>query len=78
MLSNRQAKVKSRDAIHVCLAIAFDVRYWNGWWDEPKEGTFTDVNNGQALGDFQPWYLGEPNGKHRENCGIVWVNREEV
>ncbi len=54
---------------------SFDSRFWNGWWDQPQEGTFTNVNTGEALDGFQPWYLGEPNGKNMENCGIVWVTK---
>ena len=51
--------------------------YWNGWWDEPSEGTFMDVNTGQPLrgGDFQPWFMGEPNGLDSENCGVTWSRR---
>ena len=48
--------------------------YWNGWWDQPSEGTFLDANNAQKLSptDYQPWFLGEPNGGDQENCGMVW------
>ena len=27
------------------------------------------------LGEFAPWYFGEPNGNTAENCVVVWVNR---
>ncbi len=52
--------------------------FWNGWWDEPTEGSFTDVNSGRAIApdDYQPWYLGEPNGSDEENCGVTWVRRD--
>ena len=26
--------------------------------------------------DYQPWYLGEPNGGDQENCGQVWPSRK--
>ena len=59
------------------LCPASDIRYWNGWWDEPNEGTYTNVNTGEELAKdaFQPWYMGEPNGKNMENCAIVWARR---
>lgn len=49
--------------------------YWNGWWDQPNEGTFENSNSGRAItsADYQPWYLGEPNGSDQENCGISWA-----
>lgn len=51
--------------------------YWAGWWDKPREGTFSDVNTGENLTEtmFHPWYLGEPNGDTLENCAIVWPVR---
>ena len=35
-----------------------------------------DGNHGENLtaSDYQPWYLGEPNGKDVENCGMSWSN----
>ena len=54
-----------------------DINIWAGWWDEPTEGVFSDVNTGRALPEdaFQPWFPGEPNGHRGENCGIVWARR---
>ena len=51
--------------------------YWNGWWDEPNEGVWQDVNSGEPLGNasFAQWYLGEPNGNTLENCGVTWAVR---
>jgi hypothetical protein len=49
--------------------------FWNGYWDEPHEGTFVDVNSGKAVGAYQPWYFGEPNGDTIENCAMVWPAR---
>ncbi len=36
------------------------------------------MNTGEALAKdaFQPWYMGEPNGKNMENCGITWATRD--
>ena len=36
-----------------------------------------DANSERILkpGDFQPWYLGEPNGNDEENCGVSWIRR---
>ena len=52
-------------------------RYWAGWWDEPAEGNFSNVNTGKALSSqlHQPWYSGEPNGDTLENCAMVWPAR---
>ncbi len=49
--------------------------YWNGWWDQPIEGTFQDANDGSNLtsDSYKPWYLGEPNGNDQENCGVSWA-----
>ncbi|CAM6054348.1 unnamed protein product [Sphagnum tenellum] len=50
--------------------------WWTGWWDEPKDGTFSNVNNASDVlksSDFQPWYYGEPNGDTMENCGVVSI-----
>ncbi len=54
------------------------VNLWNGWWDDPEEGVFSDVNTGEAMpGDgFAPWFPGEPNGHRAENCAILWANRD--
>lgn len=59
---------------HIYLKIA--ASFWNGWWDEPHEGTFSNVNNGDILTEeqYQPWLAGEPNGGRIENCGIVWLD----
>ncbi len=52
--------------------------FWNGWTDLRTEGTFVDSNDGRVLADsdYQPWYLGEPNGLDLENCGLSWVRRQ--
>ncbi len=54
-----------------------DVNLWSGFWDEPEEGVFSDVNSGVGIepGAFSPWFPGEPNGERAENCGIVWSSR---
>ena len=55
-----------------------DISLWAGWWDEPEEGVYTDINTGQVLteGAYQPWFPGEPNGRTVENCAIIWFNRD--
>ncbi len=37
-----------------------------------------DANSGRGItsADYQPWYLGEPNGSDQENCGISWTTLE--
>ena len=50
--------------------------FWGGYYDEPTEGVFENVNTGELLGDFQPWYFGEPNGNTIENCQTVWPYRD--
>jgi len=54
-----------------------DGRFWAGWWDVGTEGTYYDLSNGVPLGvnDYAPWYFGEPNGVHAENCALVWTQR---
>ncbi len=49
--------------------------YWVGWWDRPSEGRFVDVNSMSSLAPdgYQPWFLGEPNGREQENCAISWT-----
>ncbi|CAM6054349.1 unnamed protein product [Sphagnum tenellum] len=50
--------------------------WWSGWWDQPNDGTFSNVNNASDVlksTDFQPWYYGEPNGDTMENCGVVSI-----
>ncbi len=51
-----------------------DVRFWAGWSEPDEEGMIVSANNqSKMLGkdDFQPWFLGEPNGYTAENCLIV-------
>ncbi len=51
-----------------------DVRFWAGWSEPEKEGEIVSANNAsKMLGkeDFQPWFLGEPNGYTEENCLTV-------
>ena len=50
--------------------------FWGGYWDEFEEGNYTDVNNDEPVGDFHPFYPGEPNGDRYENCQVVWSNRD--
>lgn len=37
-----------------------------------------DANEERNLtgGDYQPWFMGEPNGLDVENCGVSWVRRD--
>ena len=56
--------------------------FWAGWWDEPEEGSFTNINN-IIIGPGIPWdttssipdlwQKSEPNGDRAENC--VAMNR---
>ena len=58
----------------MCLAIFSDNGwFYAGWWDEPKEGIFTEPETNNTLLEtlLQPWYLGEPNGDIQENCAAV-------
>ena len=59
-----------------CSTFDITKKFWNGWWDVPEEGNFTNVNNGQDVGEFQPWSLGEPNGINLENCGVTWIDTD--
>ena len=58
-------------------SIIEDVNVWTGLWDEPEEGSWSDVNTGQvrAKDEYQPWFPGEPNGDRGENCAIIWSIR---
>ena len=49
---------------------------WAGWWDELKEGTWTDINNPKSNETFSVdlWHPVEPNGYERENCALFGKN----
>jgi hypothetical protein len=52
---------------------------WTGWTDEGNEGNFYDPNDPQVFladNEFQPWYMGEPNGDVRENCMLSWITAD--
>ena len=51
---------------------------FNGWTDENSEGSWTAVGNKNlSMEAFQPWSRSEPNGKERENCGVINSNINE-
>lgn len=63
----------------VLIFLAANGMFFAGWWDEPKEGVFSNANNNsiKLTPDlFQPWYYGEPNGDVLENCVVVWPARD--
>ena len=33
--------------------------FWAGYWDPDLSGYMRDVNTGEPLGDYQPWWYGE-------------------
>ena len=55
---------------------------WNGWWDEDKEGEMVSIATSPLYNipkklsdqDYSQWFVGEPNGKTLENCGVVSLN----
>ena len=49
---------------------------WAGWWDELKEGTWTDINNPKSNETLSVdlWHPVEPNGYERENCAVFAKN----
>ena len=57
------SEIRTR-GLRSCRRSAFDLEYWNGWWDVPEEGNYTDINDGAPLHaqGYKPWFPGEPNG----------------
>ena len=48
--------------------------FWTGWWDEPKEGLYSDINdpsNKERIPSSDFWAESEPNGDTRENCAVI-------
>ncbi len=71
--ADSRGRNKREKIFHFCLwhlpKLMF-LGFWNGWWDKNSEGDFVNVNNQASLSqrEYQPWYMGEPNGKDQENC----------
>ena len=56
------------------LFLASYVQFWAGWWDQPLEGNFSNVNDDKDIigpNDYAAWGLGEPNGDRIENCATL-------
>ena len=54
---------------------SFLVYFWAGWWDEPEEGIFSNINNkfsGPSIPNL--WQKSEPNGDRAENCVAINTN----
>ncbi|XP_035673972.1 uncharacterized protein LOC118414203 [Branchiostoma floridae] len=46
--------------------------FWLGFHDQFQEGDWVYMD-GTSLGNYQPWYPGEPNSlDHNENCGMMF------
>ena len=62
--------------LNLILADTFD--FWTGWWDEPQEGQFSNVNNGEPMSQEMRdtiFIQGQPNGATIENCVQVWPGK---
>ena len=63
---------------HSYLTLADTFDFWTGWWDEPQEGQFSNVNNGEFMSkDMRDtiFIQGQPNGATIENCVQVWPGK---
>ena len=66
-------KIKSLDDLKYLLTDRLS--YWNGWWQIDENDTIININTGELIGSYQPWYYGEPNGRLLENCMVSWPQR---
>ena len=56
--TQKMAEMSEKFLKHVdkCRGPGTNNAYWNGWWDEPTEKQFTNVNDGSLIDEnFQPW-----------------------
>ncbi len=73
VVRNQEMMTQFKTAIdmHNQSCYVFDkAKFWAGWTDEESDD-FIAADNGEKLSDFQPWFLGEPNGEDLENCVVV-------